>query len=48
MGTLKGAGHRDTAEAFLAFLASPEGQQVYAKYGFVNGTADDLKPKPIE
>jgi len=48
IGTLKGARHADAAANFLAFLGAAEGQQTYAKYGFVSATADDLKPKPIE
>jgi hypothetical protein len=34
-------------ERYLGFLAAPEGQAVYAKYGFVNATAEELKLKPI-
>lgn len=35
------------AERYLAFLASPEGQAAYAKFGFVPATAEELKLKPI-
>jgi ABC-type molybdate transport system substrate-binding protein len=48
IGRLKAAPHAAAADAFLTFLSSPECQQTYAKYGFVNASADDLKPKPIE
>jgi ABC-type molybdate transport system substrate-binding protein len=48
IGMLKAATHAVAAQAFLEFLSSPEGQQTYAKYGFVNASADELKPKPIE
>jgi ABC-type molybdate transport system substrate-binding protein len=48
IGSLKAAPHAAAAEAFLTFLSSPECQQTYAKYGFVNASADELKPKPIE
>ena len=48
IGRLKAAPHAAAAEAFLTFLSSPECQQTYAKYGFVNASADELKPKPIE
>src|SRR5262245_33521445 len=48
IGMLKAAPHPVAAQAFLEFLSSPEGQQTYAKYGFVNASADELKPKPIE
>ena len=48
IGMLKAAPHAAAAQAFLEFLSSPEGQETYAKYGFVNASADELKPKPIE
>lgn len=48
IGMLKAAPHPTGAQAFLAFLGSAECQQVYAKYGFVNASADELKPKSIE
>ena len=48
IGMLNAAPHAVAAQAFLEFLSSPEGQQTYAKYGFVNASADELKPKPIE
>jgi ABC-type molybdate transport system substrate-binding protein len=48
IGRLKAAPHAAAAEAFLTFLSSPECQQTYAKYGFVNASADELKLKPIE
>ena len=44
-GMLKMAPHAPAA-AFLTFLSSPEGQQIFAKYVFVNASTDDLKPKP--
>ena len=48
IGILKAAPHASAAQAFLQFLNSRECQQTYAKYGFVNASADELKPKPIE
>jgi ABC-type molybdate transport system substrate-binding protein len=48
VGMLKASKHQKAAEAFLSFLSSPECQSVYAKYGFVKATDEDLKPKPIE
>ena len=48
IGMLKAAPHAAAGQAFLEFLSSPECQQAYAKYGFVNASADELKPKPIE
>lgn len=42
------AGPRQAAAArYLAFLATPQAQAAYAKYGFVNATAEELKLKPI-
>ncbi|HZT25072.1 MAG TPA: substrate-binding domain-containing protein [Pseudolabrys sp.] len=48
IGSLNGTPHREAADAFLDFLGTADGQQVYARYGFVNASADELKPKPIE
>lgn len=48
IGMLKASPHGEAAQAFLSFLRSPEGQSTYAKYGFVNAGADELKAKPIE
>ncbi len=48
IGMLKTTPHATAAQAFLTFLSSPECQQIYAKYGFVNASADELKPKRIE
>jgi len=47
VGVLKNAGHRDAGEAFLSFLRSPEGQEAYAKFGFVKADDDELKMKAI-
>ena len=35
------------AARFLAFLATPEGQAAYAKFGFVSASAQELTLKPI-
>jgi ABC-type molybdate transport system substrate-binding protein len=48
IGMLKAAPRAAAGQAFLEFLSSPECQQAYGKYGFVNASADELKPKPIE
>jgi ABC-type molybdate transport system substrate-binding protein len=48
IGMLKSSKHRDASEAFLNFLRSPQCQDAYAKYGFVNASVDELKAKPIE
>jgi ABC-type molybdate transport system substrate-binding protein len=47
IGALNASAHRKEAEAFLAFLQTPAGQDVYAKYGFVKATEADLRLKPI-
>jgi ABC-type molybdate transport system substrate-binding protein len=47
IGMLKGTPHRGAAEAFLGFLRSTDGQDVYARFGFVKATEADLQPKPI-
>src|SRR5262245_24107567 len=47
IGALNAAPHRKEAEAFLAFLRTPAGQDAYAKFGFVKATEADLKLKPI-
>ena len=41
-------GPRQAAAArYMAFLATPQAQAAYAKYGFVNATADELRLKAI-
>jgi ABC-type Fe3+ transport system substrate-binding protein len=47
IGILKDAPHRRAAEAFLRFLASSEGQEAYAKFGFVKASSDELKLKAL-
>ena len=47
IGVLGNAAHRQAGEAFLDFLRSPEGQDTYAKFGFVNADGEELKMKPI-
>ena len=47
IGMLTGSKHRDAAEAFLNFLRSPDGQNAYAKFGFVPASDAELQPKPI-
>jgi ABC-type molybdate transport system substrate-binding protein len=44
---LIGSPHRPVADLFLRVLASPEGQEAYAKFGFVRATAQELAPKNI-
>jgi ABC-type molybdate transport system substrate-binding protein len=47
IGILTGSTHRQAAEAFLDFLRSPEGQAVYARFGFVRATDVELRLRPI-
>lgn len=46
-GILTGSPHQDAASKYLAFLKSEKGQSAYAKFGFINATASELKLKPI-
>jgi hypothetical protein len=32
---------------YLSFLATPEGQEAYTRFGFVPATAEELTLKPI-
>jgi ABC-type molybdate transport system substrate-binding protein len=47
IGMLTESKHRESAEAFLKFLRSPEGQDAYAKFGFVRASDTELQTKPI-
>ncbi len=47
IGSLKGSKNGEAAEAYLSFLRSPDCQNAYAKYGFVNASDAELQPKPI-
>lgn len=47
IGVLSASPHREAAAAYLAFLATPAGQDAYARYGFVGATAEELKIKAI-
>lgn len=47
IGPLKGAKNFAAAMKYMAFLATPECQAAYGKYGFVNATAEELKLKSI-
>ena len=47
IGILKDGRNHKNAETFLAYLASAPAQGIYAKYGFVNATEDELNLKPI-
>jgi ABC-type molybdate transport system substrate-binding protein len=47
IGTLTSSKHRQSAEAFLSFLRSAEGQDAYAKFGFVRASDAELQLRPI-
>ena len=47
VGMLTGSKHREAAEAFLNFLRSAEGQDAYAKFGFVQASDAELQLRPI-
>jgi len=47
IGALKSGRNQKHANAYLVYLGSPAAQAIYAKYGFLNATAGELKIKPI-
>lgn len=47
IGALKGSNRSAAAASYLDFLATPQAQAVYAKFGFVGAAPDELKLKPI-
>jgi ABC-type molybdate transport system substrate-binding protein len=47
VGMLTGSKHRQAAEAFLDFLRSAEGQNAYAKFGFVRASDAELQLRQI-
>ena len=47
IGLLKNSPRARAAAAYLDFLASPEGKEAYARYGFVTATEDEFRLKPI-
>jgi ABC-type molybdate transport system substrate-binding protein len=48
IGTLANTRHVSAANLYLQFLGSAEGQRAYAKYGFVEATDEERKPRPID
>jgi ABC-type Fe3+ transport system substrate-binding protein len=46
-GVLTGSKHRRAAEAFLGFLRSADGQDAYAKFGFVRTNDTELQQRQI-
>lgn len=47
IGTLTAAKNKKNAQRYLDYLSTDAAQSIYAKYGFVKATADELKMKPI-
>jgi len=47
IGKLKTGRNQGNADAYLAYLGTDRAQEIYAKYGFGNATADELKVKPL-
>lgn len=47
IGALNTGKNQDNAKRFLDYLSSDTAQNIYAKYGFVKASADDLKLKAI-
>ena len=47
MGPLIQPRHPKQAEAFIRFLQSPDGQDAYARHGFVRAKSDELSLRPI-
>lgn len=48
MGALKTGRNSYNAMRYLAYLGTDEAQAIYASYGFVKASAEDLKLKPIQ
>jgi ABC-type molybdate transport system substrate-binding protein len=48
IGPLKTGRNQQNARTFLGYLATDTAQNIYAKYGFLKATQDELKLKPIE
>jgi ABC-type molybdate transport system substrate-binding protein len=47
IGVLRGSPNAAAAGRYLEFLSSSEGQDAYARYGFVRASPDELRLKPI-
>jgi ABC-type molybdate transport system substrate-binding protein len=47
IGPLAQPRHQKEAEAFIRFLQSADGQEAYAKHGFVKATSEELSLRPI-
>ncbi len=47
IGALTDGRNQKNAQTFLSYLATPEAQDIYASYGFVKASNDELALKPI-
>jgi ABC-type molybdate transport system substrate-binding protein len=47
IGTLKTGRNAYNAMRYISYLGTPDAQGIYAKYGFVSASIEDLKLKPI-
>ncbi len=47
IGKLNNGRNQGNADKFLAYLATDAAQDIYAKYGFVKATAEELKLRPL-
>ncbi len=47
VGPLTNCAHPSAADRYMKFLASNEGQRIYARYGFIKATKADLRVKSI-
>jgi ABC-type molybdate transport system substrate-binding protein len=47
IGVLNTGRNQDNGKAFLAYLATDKAQEIYASYGFVPASAEELALKPI-
>jgi len=47
IGILKEARNKANAKRYLEYLATDKAQNIYASYGFVKASADELKPSPL-
>ncbi len=47
IGAMSNSRKKALADRYIQFLATPEAKQAYAKYGFVNASAEALKLRPI-
>ena len=47
IGILKNGRNQENAKRYLDYLGTDDAQNIYANYGFVKASEEDLKLKPI-